>query len=73
MWICWTDPETGQRQRIYNFFDPKEQDGILAIGIARNALGNKFGVKPDAIPDFRVERTSWESMPARESVLREPA
>jgi hypothetical protein len=63
MWICWEDPNTGRRQRIYNYHDPNDSAGQKAIQIAREALAYRFGVEPDSIPDFRIEPASWERLP----------
>ena len=63
MWICWEDPGTGRRQRIYNYHSPDESAGRKAIQIAREALAYRFRVEPDAIPGFHIEPASWERLP----------
>ena len=63
MWICWEDPSTGRRQRIYNYYDPDDSAGQKSIQIARKALSQRFGVEPDSIPNFRIESASWERLP----------
>jgi hypothetical protein len=63
MWMSWENPRTGKPERIYNYYDPGDPAGRLAIRTARKALGLKFDMDPESIPGFRVVPASGERPP----------
>jgi hypothetical protein len=58
MWISWTDPRTGQRKRIYNYFDQGTPDGENGVAVARRALQLRHGYRVTLI----VEPAPWLSL-----------
>ena len=71
MWISWTDPMTGNTERIYDQFHKDSKAGQSIIGAVRVALARKLDLEPELIPDFKVEAVSWDSIRSRKRVREE--
>ncbi len=55
MWLYWLNPRTHRQERIFNHYLPGTPDGDAAVALAKRALGKKFGLSPERIPEFRIE------------------
>jgi hypothetical protein len=43
MIIRWTNPQTGEQERIRNFYSPGSAEGLDAILLAKRHLARRFG------------------------------
>lgn len=43
MIIRWTNPQTGEQERIRNFYSPGSTEGLDAILLAKRHLARRFG------------------------------
>jgi len=71
MWINWTDPMTGNAERIYNQFHMDSKAGQSIIGAVRMALARKLDLEPEFVPGFHVEAASWDPVRTRDKVREE--
>ena len=59
MWIGWTNPHTGKKERIYNYYDPDDPAGRKAIQVTRAALAQRFCARPR----ISITLANWERIP----------
>lgn len=43
MTIRWTNPQTGEQERVRNFYSPGSTEGLDAINLAKRYLARRFG------------------------------